>query len=73
MGGKNSMLGWVKKGWAGSDYVHFTTKGANEIGSILVQTFNTMQDFYELRKLHPDAPFIEVYQKQLKKHTQSPK
>ncbi|MBP1673537.1 MAG: hypothetical protein H6Q25_1352 [Bacteroidetes bacterium] len=73
MGGKNSMLGWVKKGWAGSDYVHFTTKGANEIGSILVQTFNTMQDFYELRKLHPDAPFVEVYQKQLKKHTQLPK
>ena len=61
MGGKNSMLGWVKKGWAGGDYVHFTTQGARNIGDILVQSFTTMYDFYHLRKKHPAATFNEVY------------
>jgi lysophospholipase L1-like esterase len=28
MGGKNSMPAWVEKGLAGSDYIHFTPKGA---------------------------------------------
>ena len=35
MGGKNSMVHWVEVGLAGSDYVHFTRSGANNIGKKL--------------------------------------
>jgi hypothetical protein len=44
MGGANSMRAWVKKGWAGNDYVHFTPKGAHEIANVLMQTFETMYE-----------------------------
>jgi hypothetical protein len=46
MGGANSMRGWVHKGWAGNDYVHFTTKGAQEIANVLTKTFETMYEYY---------------------------
>jgi hypothetical protein len=49
MGGANSMRAWVKKGWAGNDYVHFTSKGAHEIAQVLMQTFEVMYGDYELR------------------------
>lgn len=68
MGGKNSMLSWVKKGWAGSDHVHFSTQGAHNIGSILVQSFSTMHDFYHIRKEHPAASFNEVFSSLKKQH-----
>lgn len=71
MGGENSMLGWVKKGWAGSDYVHFTPQGAEKIGDILVQSFSTMYEFYELRKHNPDSHFEEVYQKIKTEHAKT--
>lgn len=35
MGGKDSMVSWVKKGLAGHDYVHFTRAGANKVGQML--------------------------------------
>ena len=35
MGGKGSMVRWVENGLAGSDYVHFTRAGANNIGKKL--------------------------------------
>ena len=35
MGGKDSMVRWVENGLAGSDYVHFTRAGANNIGKKL--------------------------------------
>lgn len=35
MGGKDSMVRWVENGLAGSDYVHFTRSGANNIGKKL--------------------------------------
>ena len=35
MGGKDSMVHWVEVGLAGSDYVHFTRAGANNIGKKL--------------------------------------
>lgn len=37
MGGRNSMVEWVGKGLAGSDYVHFTRAGANKVGGMLVK------------------------------------
>jgi lysophospholipase L1-like esterase len=49
MGGANSMRSWVRKGWAGNDYVHFTTKGAQEIATVLTQTFETMYIRYKLK------------------------
>ncbi|MCL1851136.1 MAG: hypothetical protein FWF70_07045 [Bacteroidetes bacterium] len=51
MGGANSMRAWVRKGWAGNDYVHFTAKGAQEIANVLTQTFETMYEYYYLTKL----------------------
>lgn len=35
MGGYNSMLRWQERGLAGSDYVHFTRKGAKKVGQML--------------------------------------
>lgn len=49
MGGSNSMRAWVKKGWAGNDYVHFTAKGADEIATVLTQTFETMYERYKMK------------------------
>ena len=45
MGGENSMRAWVKKGWAGNDYVHFSAKGAQEIANLLTQTFETLHKY----------------------------
>jgi len=50
MGGANSMRAWVKKGWAGNDYVHFTAKGAQEIANVLTRTFETMYEYYMVRR-----------------------
>jgi len=50
MGGANSMRSWVRKGWAGNDYVHFTSKGAQEIAQVLTQTFETMYERYKMKK-----------------------
>ena len=47
MGGANSMRAWVKKGWAGNDYVHFTQKGAQEISNVLTRTFETMYEHHK--------------------------
>lgn len=37
MGGKNSMIQWQKRGWAGSDGVHFTRRGAEKAGEKLAE------------------------------------
>ena len=52
MGGKNSMIEWVKHvpAWAGPDYIHFTEAGAYEISTILSNAFLMHYDFYNLRK-----------------------
>lgn len=45
MGGKNSMIQWVKEGWAVSDYIHFNRKGAEKMSEIL---FKYLMLEYEL-------------------------
>jgi len=52
MGGESSMAHWVKHTppLAGPDYVHFTFRGAQEIGSDLAKSFTTYYDFYQLRQ-----------------------
>lgn len=37
MGGRNSMIDWQRRGWAGSDGVHFTRKGAEIAGQKLAE------------------------------------
>lgn len=46
MGGENSMIAWYKHGLAGEDLIHFTPKGANRIGEILVNSFDNLYQLY---------------------------
>lgn len=39
MGGLNSMPAWVEKGLAGSDYIHFTNKGASIAAQLFYDAF----------------------------------
>lgn len=52
MGGKNSMVNWVKArpALAGSDYIHFTTRGSQHIGSIFYESLRLYYDYYIWRK-----------------------
>lgn len=50
MGGENSMIDWVKSGWAGNDYVHFTTVGANKIGNLLTGSFSQIYDLFKMER-----------------------
>jgi lysophospholipase L1-like esterase len=61
MGGEGSMAQWVKHKppMAGPDYVHFTYRGAQEIGSDLAKSFTTYYDFYKLRQHVPSEKVIE--------------
>ncbi|MCM1034045.1 MAG: GDSL-type esterase/lipase family protein [Prevotella sp.] len=58
MGGRNAMLQWVRSGLAGSDYIHFSRKGANEIGDMLSNALFTGYHYYSWRKQQqaPSAP-----------------
>ncbi|MBQ0069463.1 MAG: hypothetical protein KBT09_06890 [Bacteroidales bacterium] len=49
MGGEDSMASWVKSGYAGSDYVHFSRKGAERISGILNNTLSLYYDYYTFR------------------------
>ena len=57
MGGKNSMSQWVRHHppYAGPDYVHFTSAGAQVVGETLSRSLLTYYDFYDLRKTLPAA------------------
>lgn len=52
MGGDGSMAEWVKARpqLAGNDYVHFTPKGAEAVGNMLLETLMLYYDWYRLRK-----------------------
>ncbi|MDR1459820.1 MAG: hypothetical protein LBI60_06370 [Bacteroidales bacterium] len=62
MGGENSMLSWVKHApaWAGSDYIHFTEAGANQIAATLSDAFMMHYKFYATRKIC-DPALIEQF------------
>lgn len=62
MGGENSMLSWVKHSpkWAGSDYIHFTEDGANQIATLLSDAFMLHYKFYVTRK-KCDPALIEQF------------
>ena len=62
MGGENSMVSWVKHSppWAGSDYIHFTEAGANQIAITLSDAFMVHYKFYATRKVC-DPALIEQF------------
>jgi hypothetical protein len=47
MGGENSMVTYVGKGWAGKDYTHLTFKGGREIARSLVHALMREKERYE--------------------------
>ena len=49
MGGRNSMVNWVKSGLAGSDHVHFTKKGAERVGEVLCKSLMLYYNYYKWR------------------------
>ncbi len=53
MGGQNSMQQWVASGLAAKDYIHFTRRGANEIGKMLYDELMTIYRYYQWRKNNP--------------------
>ena len=61
MGGEGSMAQWVKHQppMAGPDYVHFTFRGAQEIGGNLAKSLTTYYDFYKLRQRVPNQDVID--------------
>ena len=52
MGGDGSMVEWVKARpqLAGSDYVHFTPRGAEAMGNMLYESLMVYYEYYRLRK-----------------------
>lgn len=49
-GGWNSMVAWKKQGLAGSDYVHFTPKGAAIMGERLSTAFDNSYHLYSMKR-----------------------
>ncbi|MDR2495612.1 MAG: hypothetical protein LBD21_00570 [Tannerellaceae bacterium] len=47
MGGENSMLAYVDKGWAGKDYTHLSFRGGQELASALVKSLLNEKKQYE--------------------------
>lgn len=49
MGGYDSMVAWVERGLAGSDYLHFSQRGADIMGDRLCAAFDMVYQLYRLR------------------------
>ena len=62
MGGRNAMVAWVKKGWAGPDYVHFTPTGANYVGKTLSENFATLYELYLTRRKMGEQQFDNLWE-----------
>lgn len=62
MGGENSMVRWVKHSppLASSDYIHFTTRGAEHVGMAFARAFEVCYNFYKLRQ-ELDPEMVSVY------------
>ncbi len=61
MGGYNSMITWVKNGYAGSDYIHFSHKGARIMGDYLSDALMNMYDLYKIRHQLSPAQFNRIW------------
>ncbi len=49
MGGNGAMIQWVNSGLAARDFVHFTRKGADEMGKILYESIMACYKYYQFR------------------------
>jgi hypothetical protein len=47
MGGENSMVKYVEKGWAGKDYTHLTFRGGAELSRLLFNALMLEKDYYD--------------------------
>lgn len=47
MGGENSMVGFVDKGWASKDYTHLSFRGGREIAKSLIKALMLEKEFYD--------------------------
>jgi hypothetical protein len=65
MGGENSMVQWVNHNppLGGPDYIHFSNRGAAEIGTMLAHAFNTYYNFYKIRKSIPGDSVLNFIRK----------
>ena len=65
MGGSGSMREWVNHNppLAGPDYIHFTTRGASEVGSALAKSLLVYDDFRRLRSTLPEEAVREYISK----------
>ena len=68
MGGRGAMNQWVRSGLAGSDYIHFTRKGADEVGMMLNNALMMGYNYYKWREnehnpiapAEPEVKYLEV-------------
>lgn len=49
MGGKNSMVQWVNKGWAATDYIHFNRRGSEKMAEIMYKYLMLEYELFLLR------------------------
>lgn len=61
MGGNNSMVTWVKNGYAGSDYIHFTVKGARIMGDYLSDMLLKLYELYKIRQQVTPEQFEKIW------------
>ncbi|MBQ6097458.1 MAG: hypothetical protein IJK99_06885 [Bacteroidales bacterium] len=61
MGGHNSMITWVKNGYAGPDYIHFTHKGARIMGDYLSDALHNVYELYKIRQQITNQQFNELW------------
>ncbi|MDL2265061.1 hypothetical protein LJC57_08255 [Parabacteroides sp. OttesenSCG-928-G07] len=47
MGGENSIVDYVEKGWAGKDYTHMSFSGGREIAKALLEALQKEKEFYD--------------------------
>lgn len=62
MGGTGAMAQWVRSGLAGSDYIHFTRKGSDEVGEMFCNALLTGYNYYtwRIRQRTPLEPLPPV-------------
>ena len=54
MGGVGSMPQWVRQGYAGKDYIHFSQKGADLMGDLLSEAFDNYARLQSLSSRYDD-------------------
>lgn len=55
MGGKGAMGQWVRSGLAGNDYIHFTRRGADEVGNMLYNAIIAPYNYYKWKQRDTSA------------------